>query len=88
MSADQTADALRRIQLAGDVLIPDDEFCDEVLAGATRRTAQRLDSQGLPFVMVAGHKYRPLNQGRDWLAGRIVSKQPPRTLRRGRPAKP
>jgi hypothetical protein len=61
----------QRIEIPGDVLIPDAAFCDEVLGGAHTRTAQRLDSQGLPFVMVGGRKFRPLNEGRAWLAARI-----------------
>ena len=51
------------------LLIP--SFCRVVLDGATRRTARRLEAEGLPFVMVAGRKYRPLNEGRAWLARRI-----------------
>jgi hypothetical protein len=43
-----------------------------VLAGANRRTAKRYEREGLPFVMVAGKKYRPLGQGRAWLASRIT----------------
>jgi hypothetical protein len=42
-----------RIEIPGDVLVPDPEFCDEVLNGATRRTAQRLDGEGLPVVSIA-----------------------------------
>ena len=40
--------------------------------GANRRTAKRYEREGLPFVMVAGKKYRPLGQGRAWLASRIT----------------
>jgi hypothetical protein len=69
---------LPRIEIPGDVLIPDAQFCADVLAGAARRTAARLDRQGLPFVMVRGHKYRPLNEGRKWLADRIRRRQPRR----------
>ena len=43
-----------------------------MLAGANRRTAKRYEREGLPFVMVAGKKYRPLGQGRAWLASRIT----------------
>ena len=45
----------------GDVLIPDGEFAEKL--GATRRTLGNLDRDGCPFVMVAGLKYRPLNEG-------------------------
>jgi hypothetical protein len=73
-----------RIEIPGDVLVPDEDFCQEVLAGATRRTAGRLDAQGLPFTIVNGHKYRPLNEGRAWLANRIVRRGQPPKRRRGR----
>jgi hypothetical protein len=78
----------RRIDLGNEVLVPDAEFCAEQLGGATRRTGSRLDGEGLPYVIIAGRKYRPLNEGRTWVANRIVRKQPQRALRRGRPAKP
>ena len=68
---DQSKAAAGHITIPGDVLVPDPEFCAEVLDGATCRTARRLEAQGLPFVMVRGRKYRPLNEGRAWLAGRI-----------------
>ena len=61
----------QHIAIPGDVLVPDAEFCAEVLNGATRRTARRLDHEGLPYVIVRGLKFRPLNEGRSWLAGRI-----------------
>jgi hypothetical protein len=60
-----------RITIPGDTLIPDDEFCREVLDGATRRTARRYERDGLPFVYIRGRKFRPLNAGREWLAARI-----------------
>jgi hypothetical protein len=35
-------------------------------------------AEGLPFAMVAGRKYPPLNEGRRWLAARIQRRgQPP-----------
>jgi hypothetical protein len=70
-----------RIQIPDDVLIPDAEFCAEVLAGATRRTARRLEAEGLPFAMVAGRKFRPLAEGQRWLATRIRRRNPPRRAR-------
>jgi len=73
-----------RIEIPGDALIPDSEFCRVVLAGATRRTASRLEAEGLPFVMVAGRKYRPLNEGRRWLAARIQRRGQQPQPRRGR----
>jgi hypothetical protein len=71
-----------RIEIAGDVLISDAEFCATVLAGANRRTARRYEREGLPFVMVGGKKFRPLGQGRAWLAGRIKVREVPRRRRR------
>jgi hypothetical protein len=76
-----------RIDIPGDVLIPDEVFCREVLDGATRRTAHRYTREGLPFVMVRGRKFRPLNAGREWLAARIQSATY-RPRRRGRASKP
>jgi hypothetical protein len=85
MSIEATASPPERIEIPGDILILDDLFCREVLAGATRRTATRLEAEGLPFVMVAGRKYRPLGEGRAWLAGRIQRKGAGPKRRRGRP---
>ena len=85
MSLDDQPKRTGHIEIPGDTLVPDPEFCDEVLNGATRRTAQRLDAKGLPYVMVAGKKLRPLNEGRAWLAARIVRKsQQPVPRRRSR----
>jgi hypothetical protein len=73
---------LRRIEIPGDTLIPDEEFCDEVLAGATRRTSQRYDAKGLPFAMIGGIKWRPIGEGRAWVAARIQRLgQPPKRQR-------
>jgi hypothetical protein len=65
-------DQAGHILIPGDTLIPDAEFCEQVLDGINRRAARRLDAKGLPFVMVRGRKFRPLNEGRTWLAGQIV----------------
>jgi hypothetical protein len=73
-----------RIEIPGDVLVSDEEFCIEVLAGATRRSAQKLDAEGCPFVIVNNQKYRPLEEGRRWLAARIKRKGRPPTRRRVR----
>jgi hypothetical protein len=72
------------IEIPGDVLIPDEEFCLVVLAGACRRTAKRYDAEGLPYVMVRGQKFRPLNAGREWLAARIKAQVACRPQRRRR----
>jgi hypothetical protein len=80
MSFEDQPPTLPRIEIPGDVLVPDTEFCEMVLGGATRRTAQRLDAEGLPYLIVAGRKFRPLNEGRAWLAKRIERRgqAPPR----------
>jgi hypothetical protein len=75
-------DRPRRIEIPGDVLVIDEDFCADVLAGSTSRTGRRLEAQGLPFVMVAGRKYRPLNAGRRWLADRITRRNQPAKRRR------
>jgi len=61
-----------RIEIPDDVLVSDAEFCATVLGGANRRTAARYEHEGPPFVVIAGRKYRPLAQGRAWLAARIM----------------
>jgi hypothetical protein len=76
------SDRPRRIELPNDVLVIDEDFHREVLAGASRRTGKRLESEGLPFVMVTGIKYRPLNAGRAWLADRITRKNQTQKRRR------
>jgi hypothetical protein len=69
------------IEIPGNTLVPDAEFCRVALNNATRRTAARYEAYGLPFVMVAGRKYRPLNEGRAWLAARIERRNPHRRRR-------
>jgi hypothetical protein len=71
-----------RIQLPNDTLVLDAIFCAEVLGGATRRTGRRLEAEGLPYAMVAGRKYRPLNEGRAWLTARIQRRNQPQRHRR------
>jgi hypothetical protein len=74
------------IEIPGDVLIPDADFCRDVLGGTHRRTAKRYEMEGLPFVMISNRKFRPLNAGREWLAARIqaqVTYRPQRRRRRG-----
>ena len=60
-----------RIDLGDDVLVRDDVFHAEVLAGANRRTGKRYEREGLPFILIRGMKYRPLREGRKWVADRI-----------------
>lgn len=89
MSVDTTPTATTtHIDIPGDVLITDAEFCREVLDDATRRTARRYEREGLPYVMVRGRKFRPLNAGREWLAARIkahVAYKPRRHVRASKP---
>jgi hypothetical protein len=75
------------IEIPGDVLIPDADFCRDVLGGMCRRTAKRYEMEGLPFIMISGRKFRPLNAGRKWLAGRIqaVVYKPQRRRRASKP---
>ncbi len=70
-----------RIEIPGDTLISDQEFCDLVLGGANRRTATRYEAEGLPLVIVAGKKYRPLRQSQEWLAARIFRRSRPKHIR-------
>jgi hypothetical protein len=67
----QIPTAPARIVLNGDELVRDDVFHTEVLAGANRRTGKRYERDGLPYVLIRGLKYRPLREGREWLANRI-----------------
>jgi hypothetical protein len=71
MSREGRASPPERIELNNDTLVIDRVFCQEVLAGASRRTAKNLERQGLAFVMVAGHKYRPLREGKAFVEARI-----------------
>jgi len=89
LSKDALTTAAIHIDIPGDVLIPDREFCDVVLGGTTRRTALRYEREGLPFVMISNRKFRPLNAGREWLAARIkahvVAYKPRRRRRASKP---
>ena len=77
--------AAERIEIPGDTLVLDKVFCDEVLGGATTRTGKRYEAEGLPFAMVAGRKFRPLREGREWVAARIQRRsQPPKRRRSAR----
>jgi hypothetical protein len=80
--SDEQSTRPRRIEIPGDTLILDEEFCTIVLGGAVRRTSQRYDKEGCPHIYIAGHKYRPLNEGRAWLAGRIKRRNPKKSGRR------
>jgi hypothetical protein len=60
----------------GDTLILDAEFAEKI--GATRRTLANYDREGCPFTIIAGVKYRPLEEGLNWFASRIKRRNPPR----------
>ena len=66
---------------SGDQLIPDIEFAEKL--NVTRRTLGNFDREGCPFVIIGGCKYRPLNEGLNWIASRIQRRNP----RRSRPRK-
>jgi hypothetical protein len=70
MDKQQTA-TLKIIDIGDDKAIPDADFCRQFLNDATRRTAGRYDKLGLPYLMVNGEKWRPINAGKGWLASRI-----------------
>jgi hypothetical protein len=76
------SDRPRRIELPDDILLIDSDFHEQVLAGASRRTGKRLEAEGLPFLVVTGVKYRPLNAGRAWLSNRITHKNSQQKRRR------
>lgn len=80
--SDQHPDFARRIEIPGDVLVTDLEFCVIALAGATRRTATRYEEEGLPYIFIAGCKYRPLKASLAWLASRIKQRNQPTPKRR------
>jgi hypothetical protein len=71
---------MTEIPIDGDVLISDEQFCQDYLNG-TRRTARHYDHQGLPYVMLAGKKYRPLNACKEWLSSQIKRLNPQRPAR-------
>ena len=80
--SNKAKDRPRRIEIPGDVLVLDEDFHRDVLAGANRRTGKRLEAEGLPFIKIAGCTYRPLNAGRAWLADRIKTKNQTQKRRR------
>ena len=75
----QRLPAPERIVIDDDELVLDAIFHTEVLAGANRRTGKRYEAEGLPYVYVRGMKYRPLREGRKWLANRIQRPNQKRT---------
>jgi predicted site-specific integrase-resolvase len=63
----------------GDKAIPNAEFADKL--GVVVRTLNNYDREGLPYLMIGGKKYRPLNEGLAWIAQRIRRRNPRRTAR-------
>jgi hypothetical protein len=73
----------------GDKLIPDAEFL-KIAGDVTPRTGNNWDKQGCPHIFIKNLKYRPLNEGLNWLASRIRRRNPRRaaiaSARRSSPA--
>jgi hypothetical protein len=65
----------------GDVLVLDAEFRKKA-GGVTARTGNNWDKEGCPHTYVGRFKYRPLNEGLNWIASRIRRRNP----RRNKPA--
>ena len=72
-----------------DKLVPDAEFL-KIAGDVTQRTGSNWDQQGCPFIYIKNMKYRPLNEGLEWLASRIKRRNPRRaaiaSTRRSAPA--
>jgi hypothetical protein len=65
-----------RVELGDDVAVRNDLVARQ--DGIAERTLNRYDGQGAPFIMIGGVKYRPERAYREWLAGRVVRRNPPR----------
>jgi hypothetical protein len=61
----------------GDKLVPDAEFL-KAAGGVTARTGSNWDDEGCPHAYIGGKKYRPWNEGLNWLASRIKRRNPRR----------
>lgn len=68
----------QRIKLPDDELITDEALADDW--HTTTRTLRRYENEpdGLPSVMVAGRKWRPVKACAAWLAGRMRKPNPRR----------
>jgi hypothetical protein len=66
------------IEIPGDELIPDAELAKKW--GCTQRTLTRYDNMtnGLPYVMLGGKKFRPAKACAEWLANQIKRPNPRR----------
>ena len=66
------------IDLDGDELITDAELAKKWRC--TRRTLARYDRlpDGLPYIMIAGRKYRSQKRSREWLARQMQHPNPRR----------
>ena len=67
-----------RIEIPGDVLVTDDALAE--VWHCTTRTLRRYENEpdGLPSIMVAGRKWRPMKACATWLAGRMRKPNPRR----------
>jgi hypothetical protein len=50
--------------------------------GISQRTAARYRALGLPFLTFGGFVWIPKRAGRDWIAGRVKRRNPPRRPRK------
>jgi hypothetical protein len=50
--------------------------------GVSQRTAARYRQLGLPYLTFGGFVWIPKQAGREWIAGRITRRNPPRRERR------
>jgi hypothetical protein len=69
-----------RIPLNDDELVRDD--IKQAERGVSKRTAQREDAEGAPYIMIGGVKYRPNREYNAFTASRIVRQGPPPAKRR------
>jgi hypothetical protein len=77
--------ATKSIPLADDFGVPDADFRRFALAGASQKTGQRYDRQGLPFIYIRGEKWRPVRAGMAWIASRITIRTEKRRAREDAP---
>jgi hypothetical protein len=59
-----------RVEIPNDILYPGRRLLSRSLGRCARRTAKRYEREGLPYILIRGRKFRPLNAGRTWLASR------------------
>jgi hypothetical protein len=54
--------------------------------GVSQRTAARYRQLGLPYLTFGGFVWIPKQAGREWIAGRVKRRNPPRRQRRAIPS--